>query len=156
MATRIQLRRGTSADWQSANPTLSYGEVGVEIDSDRFRIGDGSTAWNSLPYFQDAETILGDGVPVEFNTLKKLSEAVLVAGGTSGQVLVKSSGADYDVEWSTLGLADLSDVNLSGLTNRDILVYDSSSGKWIRRADPRIFVQSTTPTGAVAGDLWVW
>ena len=109
-----------------------------------------------MPYFQDTETILGDGVPIEFNTLKKLSDAVLASGGSTGQVLVKSSGTDYDVEWSTVGLSQLSDVNLSGLTNRDILVYDSGSGKWIRRADPRVFVQSTTPTGAVAGDLWIW
>lgn len=156
MATRIQLRRGTSTEWSAANPILSYGEVGIEIDTKRFRIGDGSTAWDSLPYFQDTETTV-DGAPSNLDTLGKIATVVSeFSGGTTGQALVKVSGTDYDVIWTTLSLSGLSDINLSGLSNRDILVYDSATSKWIRRADPRIFVQSTTPTGAVAGDLWIW
>lgn len=46
--TRIQLRRDTAANWTSTNPTLSAGEVGVETDTGKFKIGDGSTAWLSL------------------------------------------------------------------------------------------------------------
>ena len=47
---RIQLRRDTSADWSSTNPTLSEGELGYETNTDKFKIGDGVTAWNSLDY----------------------------------------------------------------------------------------------------------
>jgi hypothetical protein len=50
MAVQIQLRRGTAAQWTSANPTLAEGEMGVETDTDLFKIGNGSTAWNSLVY----------------------------------------------------------------------------------------------------------
>ena len=50
MATQIQLRNDTAANWTSANPTLAVGEMGVESDTDQFKIGDGSTAWNSLGY----------------------------------------------------------------------------------------------------------
>ena len=50
MAVKIQFRRGTSSQWSSANPTLDAGEVGVETDSGRFKVGDGTTAWNSLAY----------------------------------------------------------------------------------------------------------
>jgi hypothetical protein len=51
MATvRLQLRRGTEAQWVSANPTLAAGEIGIEIDTNTFKFGDGSTAWNSLSY----------------------------------------------------------------------------------------------------------
>jgi hypothetical protein len=50
MATRIQFRRGLAANWTSANPTLAQGEMGVELDTDFFKIGDGVTAWNSLGY----------------------------------------------------------------------------------------------------------
>ena len=50
MATQIQLRNDTSSNWTSANPTLAVGEMGVETDTDQFKIGDGSTAWNSLGY----------------------------------------------------------------------------------------------------------
>jgi len=51
MATvRIQLRRGTSNQWDSANPTLAAGEIGIETDTNTFKFGDGVTAWNSLDY----------------------------------------------------------------------------------------------------------
>ena len=53
--TRIQIRRGTLAQWNAAAATLGngilyQGEVGYETDTGRFKIGDGSTAWGSLNY----------------------------------------------------------------------------------------------------------
>lgn len=50
MATRIQLRRDTAANWSSANPTLAQGELGLNLDTNQIKIGDGLTAWNSLSY----------------------------------------------------------------------------------------------------------
>ena len=46
----ILLRRSTSADWLSSNPILLEGEVGVETDSKKLKVGDGLTTWVSLPY----------------------------------------------------------------------------------------------------------
>ena len=50
MATRIQFRRGTAAEWTAANPVLAQGEMGIELDTLQFKIGDGLTAWNSRAY----------------------------------------------------------------------------------------------------------
>ena len=51
MATvRLQLRRGESTQWDTANPTLAAGEIGIETDTNTFKFGDGSTPWNSLSY----------------------------------------------------------------------------------------------------------
>lgn len=50
MAVQIQFRNDTASAWTSANPTLSLGEFGLESDTDKFKIGDGSTAWTSLAY----------------------------------------------------------------------------------------------------------
>lgn len=50
MAVQIQLRNDTAANWASANPTLARGEVGIENDTALMKVGDGSTAWNSLGY----------------------------------------------------------------------------------------------------------
>ncbi len=47
---RAQFRRGTQAEWTAANPTLLSGEPGYETDTGRFKVGNGSTAWNSLTY----------------------------------------------------------------------------------------------------------
>lgn len=54
--TQIQTRRGTAASWTSTNPTLASGEFGFETDTGRFKIGNGSTAWNSLAYNAGAGT----------------------------------------------------------------------------------------------------
>jgi hypothetical protein len=48
--TRIQLRRDSAADWTSANPVLAEGEIGLELDTNRSKQGDGVTAWTSLEY----------------------------------------------------------------------------------------------------------
>jgi hypothetical protein len=156
MATRITLRRGQSADWTTANPVLSRGEVGIEIDTKKFRIGDGTAAWNSLPYYQDAATILGEELSENFNTLKKLSAAVIPVGGLTGEFLKKISGTSYNVEWSTLSLSNLSDINLAGLANRDKLIYDSGTSKWITLDEPRIFVQDSEPSTPAENDLWIY
>jgi hypothetical protein len=51
MATvRLQLRRGIADDWFDANPVLAAGEIGIETDTNTFKFGDGTTAWNSLEY----------------------------------------------------------------------------------------------------------
>jgi hypothetical protein len=46
----IKLRGDTAANWTIANPTLADREAGVETDTRKLKIGDGVTAWNSLPY----------------------------------------------------------------------------------------------------------
>lgn len=43
-------KRNTAENWTAANPTLSQGEFGVELDTLKFKIGDGVTAWNDLAY----------------------------------------------------------------------------------------------------------
>ncbi len=50
MAVQIQLRRDTASNWTSADPTLAAGEFAIETDTDKYKIGDGSTAWTSLGY----------------------------------------------------------------------------------------------------------
>lgn len=52
MAKRIQLRRGVAVDWVLSNPILAIGEPGFETDTNKLKIGDGSTEWNSLSYFE--------------------------------------------------------------------------------------------------------
>ncbi|WP_144106897.1 hypothetical protein [Paraburkholderia sp. BCC1886] len=52
----VQFRRGTAAEWTAANPTLAEAEMGVELDTgttaglNKYKIGDGVTDWNDLPY----------------------------------------------------------------------------------------------------------
>ncbi len=52
MPDRIRPRGDTAANWTSANPVLQEREIGIETDTRRYKIGDGTTAWNSLSYNQ--------------------------------------------------------------------------------------------------------
>lgn len=47
---RFRLRRGMAATWTSLNDVLLVGEIGLEKDTGRTKIGDGTTPWNDLPY----------------------------------------------------------------------------------------------------------
>lgn len=51
---RMQQRRGTAAEWTAANPILQAGELGYETDTEKFKIGNGTTAWNDLDYWEGA------------------------------------------------------------------------------------------------------
>ena len=51
----MQQKRGTASQWSTANPTLLAGEIGFETDTNKIKVGDGSTAWNSLAYIAGTE-----------------------------------------------------------------------------------------------------
>lgn len=92
MATRMQQRRGTAAQWTSANPVLAAGEIGFETDTNKFKVGNGSTAWASLTYFVDGSIAFDsaevtaaintaidaviDAAPNTLNTLNELAAAI--------------------------------------------------------------------------------
>ena len=65
MKAKIQLRNDTAANWRLQNPVLDVGELGIETDTKKIKIGDGNTYWNTLPYIHavaeggDASTING-------------------------------------------------------------------------------------------------
>ena len=90
MPTKIQLRRDTAADWTSNNPTLAAGEFGWESDTNRFKIGTGSAAWNSLEYADTLKT-LGD-IAVTGSTISAPSNGDLTLT-TSGSGKVNISDA---------------------------------------------------------------
>ena len=57
--TKIQLRNDLAATWNSENPVLKKGEIGIEIDTRKMKVGDGTTAWRALSYMgADANDIL--------------------------------------------------------------------------------------------------
>jgi hypothetical protein len=58
MATQIKLRRDTASNWSSANPVLGSGEPGLETDTRKLKIGDGTTAWSSLAYINTTPNVI--------------------------------------------------------------------------------------------------
>ena len=60
MSTIFKLRRDTATNWSSNNPTLADGEIGFDKTNSYIKIGDGSTAWNSLGQFTQSEESVED------------------------------------------------------------------------------------------------
>lgn len=84
MANQILHRRDTAANWTAANPVLGAGEIGVESDTNTFKMGDGTTAWASLDYFSggggseiNAVATYTVGAGGDFATIAALSEYFL-------------------------------------------------------------------------------
>lgn len=61
LKTRILLRNDTATAWTTANPVLMRGEIGIEIDTNKFKIGDGTTAWSALSYVGTQVEVTGEG-----------------------------------------------------------------------------------------------
>lgn len=117
MATRIKLRRDTTANWMDANPILANGEMGIEADTRRTKIGDGATAWNDLKYaFTDQLKIDGKTINTEMGvsiasqdpeTWISSVRAKFNWAGTDG-VVYDSMGNLYMSGWEEYGY-DLND-----------------------------------------------
>ena len=56
----IQLRRGTAAQWTAANTVLRAGELGLETDTNKIKVGDGVVAWNTLDYNVSSGSTVAD------------------------------------------------------------------------------------------------
>lgn len=72
--TQIQLRRDTAANWASVNPVLASGEPAFETDTGKFKIGDGTTAYNSLDYIGAGD--LPDNITTQGNTFNGANQLV--------------------------------------------------------------------------------
>jgi hypothetical protein len=140
----IQARRDTAANWTSVNPTLAAGETGFETDTGKHKIGTGSAAWTALPY-----------------------STLLPTGGTTGQVLAKSSATDYATEWITpaapaLALTLLSSTTFTAQTIVDVNdVFSSTYDQYLVLANgvkntndgniSMTFVNDSTPAASQFG-----
>jgi hypothetical protein len=132
---QIQFRRDTSVTWTFANPVLASGEMGIELDTKQFKIGDGRTHWRDLPY----GGIQGPPGP-----------AGLILPSTtpiSGQVLTYVGGSPSPIQWRNQLSYDTSTVIIraSMATGQNATGFDFSNPNW---PTP---VQSSFATGYTAG-----
>jgi hypothetical protein len=108
---RIRLRRDTAANWTAANPVLLNGEIGIETDTRRFKIGNGSSTWSALPYYIEGTPVRGQASKMTDGTISGLTQGVYkVTGLTATFDTATASGM-------TLGTTDLFGLkNTSGAT----------------------------------------
>ena len=84
--TRIQLRHDTADNWTNFDPVLAVGEVGIEIDSNKTKIGNGTSPYTELPY-SNQDTTLQQETQFTLN---------LTGNGTLGGSTPACTGSTYE------------------------------------------------------------
>ncbi len=131
VSTKILHRRDTATNWTSTNPTLGAGELGFETDTLKFKVGDGSTAWTSLKYSQDASLLSG--------------AAVFTTVNTSGDVIV---GGNLTVNGTTTAINSTT-INVD---DKNIVLGNNASSSNTTADGGGITIEATT-----GGDkTWTW
>jgi hypothetical protein len=167
MATKIQVRRDTSANWTSLNPTLSSGEIGYETNTGKFKIGNGSTLWSSLDYFLDSSDLSGyltaSSASTTYLTQTSASTTYLAQASASTTYLTQGSASTTyqqkvtnvdDTEIGYLnGVTSLIQTQIDSKLNRvDGSVTTATASASVVR---NITLSTSSPTGGNDGDVWM-
>jgi len=158
MATRMQQRRGTAAQWISTNggagPVLNAGEMGWESDTNKFKIGDGVNNWSNLDYFIDANSTVnpafGTSIVFEGATADSYETTVQVTDPTADRTITLP-----DVTGTVITTGNLSDITNIGVFSSTITMEGSTANDFeltLSAGDPTADRTITFPdaTGTVA------
>jgi hypothetical protein len=181
---RVQMaqRKDPAANWTAANPILLSGEIGYETDTKKFKIGNGSTNWNSLAYLPIPDgsgnlTITGnleigstgsltfegstaDGFETTLAVTNPTADRTITLPNQSGTVLVSGNASIVDADIAAS--AEIAVSKLADGTARQLLQTDAAGTgvEWTSNVD---IPGTLDVTGAatfdaavtVAGDLTV-
>ena len=115
MPITIRLRRDTSDNWSRVNPKLALGEPGIEIDTQKMKVGNGTDLWNILPYMESGLTleqiqdqtassffVAGSGISLDYqdaaNTLTISTSGVSTISNSGDNRVLTSTGSGINAE----------------------------------------------------------
>jgi hypothetical protein len=130
MATRMQQRRGTAAQWISTNsgngPILNAGEIGWESDTNKFKVGDGVSYWLNLDYFADINSTVnpafGSSITFEGATANDYETVLAVTDPTADRTITLPN-----VTGTVITTGNLSDITDIGVFTSTIVMEGSSA-----------------------------
>ena len=145
--TRILLRSDIQSAWQSANPTLLKGEVGIEYNPTvtgnerviKLKIGDGATTWNNLGYVADYDAII-DAIEAKLD----VDEASIAELKTNlAAEIARATGVE----------ASKVDKELSGTNGKSYIFNEADGGgsKFVDSTGAAVYVGTHDSIGGVAG-----
>jgi len=113
---QLQIRRDTLANWVSTNPILANGEMGINLDTYQYKVGDGVKRWNLLPYAGIAGPTGSPGPAIS-----SLTGATGVTGptgptGMTGPTGISSTGVTGPVRIGVTGFTGPTGVQATGQT----------------------------------------
>jgi hypothetical protein len=139
MATRLKARRDTAANWVTANPVLGLGEFGWESDAKGMKLGDGTTAWNALPYYSADQILMQQAVYVLTSTTA--AQALFNASANGALTLLGATTYDIECMFSLSNLSATSGTFSFGIAGTATMTYSymvSFAKKVQNRAAPEM------------------
>jgi hypothetical protein len=114
-------RRDTAANWTSVNPTLLAGEIGIESDTNKWKVGTGSAAWTALAYMPGSQLSAYPIVNVDISATAEIAVSKL-ADGTPRQLL-QTDAAGTGVEWaSNIDIPGTLDVTSAATFDNNVII----------------------------------
>jgi hypothetical protein len=168
MATRMQQRRGTAAQWISTNsgngPILNAGEIGWESDTNKFKIGDGTNTWLTLDYFADVDSTVnpafGSSITFEGATANAFETVLAVTDPTADRTITLPD-AEGTVQLRVTDVSDTEIGYLNGVTSAIQTQMDSklasatAATTYAPLAAPALTGDATAVNLTVSGNLTV-
>lgn len=163
VTAKIVPRQGTAAAWTSANPTLLFGERGIETDTGYVKLGDGTTAWNDLDYVatdvtvsahiastSNPHSVTAEQVGALTSTAADLVYAPIAKGVTNGDSHDHSGGDGAQIAYS--GLSGLPTLGTAAATaSTDYATASHAHSGTYEPADATILKQADVDDTPVNG-----
>jgi hypothetical protein len=117
----MKQRYDTAANWTAANPTLLAGEIGIESDTKKWKLGDGSTAWTSLGYIPGLSISAYPLVNADIASNAEIAVSKLADG--AARQLLQTDAAGTGVEWaSNIDIPGTLDVTGAGTFDGNVII----------------------------------
>ena len=116
---RIQLRRGTATEWTNADTALNSsgglvlaaGEMGVETNTRKIKIGDGSTRWSSLAY------VAADSPAISEIAQDAINDALSMGSGLTKSYNDNGNTISISIDEAVVATRSYVDDSITGLGN---------------------------------------
>jgi len=114
-------RRDTAANWTSVNPTLLAGEIGIESDTNKWKVGTGSAAWTALAYMPGSQLSAYPIVNVDIAAGAEIAVSKLADG--AARQLLQTDAAGTGVEWaSNIDIPGTLDVTNAATFDNNVII----------------------------------
>lgn len=145
---RIQVRRGTAADWTSVNPVLAAGEMGVESDTNLFKFGNGSATWTALSYANrnnaEVAEIAQDAIDAALNMGPGLTKTYNDGSNT----------ITVAIDSNVIALKSYVDSQVTGLSNTADSTYIPLSDRGVAGGVASLDQNTLIPNGQIDDSYW--
>lgn len=168
---RFQLRADTAANWTSVNPVLLNNEFGLETDTKKLKVGNGSTAWNSLAYFPtivSGGTVLGnleigttgtltfegstaDGFETTLAVANPTADRTITLPNQSGNVIVSGNASIVNADISASAAIAFS--KLASMTAGYVLIGNASNVPTVTQVTGDVTISSSGVTSIASGAI---